>query len=187
VLAKTLQTFGEELAEQTPAPGGGAVSAVAVGMAAGLVGMGGRFSDDYLEEAFDLADKADVVRAHVLPLAQADAEAYEALLAARRIPRDDEDRDEAIAEAALEAARIPLEISAFAAEVGLMADRLASRGNPNLRGDVITAALIAAAAARACATLVRINLDESAEEFRQASEHSRAAEAAAGRALSSLL
>lgn len=184
MLEQSLATFVEEVSARTPAPGGGAVAAISVGMSASLVGMAARFSDEYFDAAYDLAEKADVLRDEVVQLAQADGEAYSELLRAYRIPRDDPGQDEAIAEAAQEAARIPLEISAYAGEVALLAARLADEGNPNLNGDAVAAALLASAAARACANLVRINLDDTAEEFGTAAGHARAAEAAAGRALS---
>ncbi len=152
-------------------------------MAAALVGMAARFSDKQLDMAHDLAEKADVLRGEVLPLAQADADAYAGLISAYRLPKDDPGRDDAIAEAAKEAARIPLEIAAYGAEIALLAARLAEEGNPNLNGDAAAAALLASAAARACANLVRINLDEGADEYGKAVEHAEAAESAAERAL----
>jgi formiminotetrahydrofolate cyclodeaminase len=186
VVEKSLTTFLEEVSARTPAPGGGAVSAVAVGMAAALVGMAARFSDRQLDAAHDLAEKADVTRAHVLPLAEADAKAYGELLAALRLPKDDPGREEAVATAARGASEVPLAIAAFGAEVALLAARLAEEGNPNLSGDAVTAALLASAAARACANLVRINLDEDAEEAVKARRHADAAEAAAERALAAV-
>jgi methenyltetrahydrofolate cyclohydrolase len=184
MVEKSLTTFLEEVAERTSAPGGGAVSAVAVGMAAALAAMAARFSDKQLDAAPDLADKADVVRAHVLPLAEADAEAYATLIAAYRLSKDDPERDAAVARAAAQAAAVPLEIAAYGAEIALLAARLAEEGNPNLKGDAVAAALLASAATRTCTNLVRINLDEGAEQYRKAHEHAEAAEAAAGRALS---
>jgi methenyltetrahydrofolate cyclohydrolase len=183
LIEKSLTTFLEEVAERTSAPGGGAVAAVVVGLAAALVAMAARFSDKQLAAAHDLAEKADVIRAEVLPLAQADAEAYAALMAAYRLPKDDPGRSEAIATAAEGAADVPLEISAFATETALLAARLAEEGNPNLKGDAVAAALLASAAARTAANLVRINLDESAERYAKATQHAAGAEAAATRAL----
>jgi formiminotetrahydrofolate cyclodeaminase len=183
MVEKSLTTFLEDVAARTSAPGGGAVSAVAVGMAASLVAMAARFSDKQLAAAHDLAEKADVIRTEVLPLAQADAEAYAALMAAYRLPKDDLGREEAIAAAAEEAADVPLEIAAFAAETALLAARVAEEGNPNLKGDAVAAALLASAAARTAANLVRINLDESAQKYEKAAGHARGAEEAADRAL----
>jgi len=183
VTEKTLTSFLNDVAERTSAPGGGAVSAVAVAMAAALVAMAARFSDKQLASAHDLAEKAEVVRAQVLPLAQADAEAYATLLEALRRPKDDPGRSEAVAAASKHAAAVPLEIATYASEVGLLAARLAEEGNPNLHGDAAAAALLASAAARAAANLVRVNLDEEAPAYGSALEHAEAAEAAVDRAV----
>ncbi|HEY7197324.1 MAG TPA: cyclodeaminase/cyclohydrolase family protein [Gaiellaceae bacterium] len=182
MLEKSLTRFLEEVAARTSAPGGGSVSAVAVGMAAALAAMAARFSDKRLDDAEDVAAQADAIRAEVLPLAQADADAYAAVLAAYRLPKDDPGRDEAVASASEDAAEIPLRIAEQAAAVGAIAARLAEEGNPNLNGDAIAAALLASAAAQACANLVRINLDESAELAAAAEGHAAAAAASAERA-----
>ena len=74
-----------------------------------------------------------------------------------------------------------------AAEVAELAADLAARGNPTLRGDAATAALLAEAAARAAANLVAINLAEGMEDERLDRAHglALAAGAAAKRALAS--
>ena len=53
-----------------------------------------------------------------------------------------------------------------AAEVARLASRLAREGNPNLRGDAVTAALLAESGARAAAALVRLNLADAPEDHR---------------------
>jgi formiminotetrahydrofolate cyclodeaminase len=113
-----------------------------------------------------------------MPLAEADAEAYGAVIAARGTP----DYDAALSRAA----DVPLTIAQAAADVGELAAELAARGNPNLRGDASTAALLAEAAARAAANLVEINLAEKNgdERVARARELASAAGAAAKRALS---
>ena len=57
-----------------------------------------------------------------------------------------------------EAIRIPLETAEVAAELAEIALGLARSGNPNLRGDAITAVLMSVAAAKAGAVLVVENL-----------------------------
>src|SRR5258708_9289982 len=61
-------------------------------------------------------------------------------------------------EALLAAAMVPLEIAAIGARVTALALRVAEGGNPNLRGDAVTGALLAAASARSAASLVEINV-----------------------------
>ena len=52
----------------------------------------------------------------------------------------------------------PLEIAALGAQVAGLAVRVAEAGNPNLRGDAVTGAVLAAASARSAASLVDINV-----------------------------
>jgi formiminotetrahydrofolate cyclodeaminase len=61
-------------------------------------------------------------------------------------------------QALLGAAMIPLEIAAIGARAAQMAARVAEAGNPNLRGDAVTGALLAAASARSAGCLVDINV-----------------------------
>ena len=56
------------------------------------------------------------------------------------------------------AADVPMRIIELGAQAAALAARLASDGNPNLRGDAAAAALLAEAGAPAAAVLVRINL-----------------------------
>ena len=93
-----------------------------------------------------------------MPLAQADAAAYGRVLDAYRIPRDDEERRRKIREALSDAADVPLSVAEVGAEVAGNAGQLAEAGNPNLRGDAVTATILARAAVHAAATLVEINV-----------------------------
>jgi formiminotetrahydrofolate cyclodeaminase len=154
-----LGSFLDMVASREPAPGGGASAAVAVALAAALCSMAARFSTDHLADARTIADKAEGLRGRVMPLARADAAAYGRVLDAYRTPRDDEEgRRRKIREALSEAADVPLSIAEIGAEVAGNAARLAEEGNPNLRGDAVTAAALAGAGVRAAVTLVEINV-----------------------------
>jgi formiminotetrahydrofolate cyclodeaminase len=150
--------FLDMVASREPAPGGGASAAVAVALAAALTAMAARFSADHLADAETIADRAEELRNRVMPLAQADAAAYGRVLDAYRTPRDDEKRRRRIREALSEAADVPLSIAEVGVEVAGNAARLVEEGNPNLRGDAVTAAALAKAGVRAAATLVEINV-----------------------------
>ena len=67
-------------------------------------------------------------------------------------------RRERIRDALHGAVIVPLEIAEAAAQVGQLATGVAAGGNPNLRGDAITAAYLAEASARSAAALVDINV-----------------------------
>ena len=154
-----LGRFVDMVASREPAPGGGASAAVAVALAAALTAMAARFSADHLADAETIADRAEELRNRVMPLAQADAAAYGRVLDAYRTPRDDEEkRRRRIREALSEAADVPLSIAEVGVEVAGNAARLVEEGNPNLRGDAVTAAALAKAGVRAAATLVEINV-----------------------------
>jgi methenyltetrahydrofolate cyclohydrolase len=153
-----LGRFVDMVASREPTPGGGASAAVAVALAAALTAMAARFSADHLADAETIADRAEELRNRVMPLAQADAAAYGRVLDAYRTPRDDEKRHRRIREALSEATDVPLSITEAGVEVAGNAARLVEEGNPNLRGDAVTAAALAKAGVRAAATLVEINV-----------------------------
>jgi methenyltetrahydrofolate cyclohydrolase len=159
-LGVPLGRFLELISAPGPAPGGGAAAAIAVALGASLCAMAARLSSAQLEaagqpgSAGEFAREAERLRDHAARLSEADAEAYGRVIEALRLP----DKPEALAAALAAAADVPLEVAGTASQVARLAARLAEQGNPNLRGDAITAALLAEAGARAAGALVEINL-----------------------------
>jgi formiminotetrahydrofolate cyclodeaminase len=145
-------SFLDSVAERTAAPGGGSVAAVVAAFAAALTEMAARYADER-----EAATRAGALRARFLELATEDAEAYGAVLGAKG-----EERQQALSRAA----DVPLELAESAVEVTELASRLAEEGNPSLRGDAMTAALLATAATKAAAHLVEINLEARPEDER---------------------
>ena len=146
--------FVERIAEPTPAPGGGSTAAIVVAMAAALVEMAARISQAW-EGAEDAAARARQLRDQALPLAQRDAEGYEAVL--RAAPAD---RPAALTGASA----VPLELAELSAEVAKLAAAVAESGKTSVRGDAAAGAMLAAAAARVAANLVAINLASHPDE-----------------------
>jgi methenyltetrahydrofolate cyclohydrolase len=140
-----LKDFLDAVPARTPAPGGGAVAAIAASLAAGLTAMAARFAPDEWEPRAGIVGRAEELRARVEPLADADAEAYGAFMAART----DENAERIIA--------IPFELTEVAAEIAELAALVAAEGNPNVTGDAAAGADLAAAASSVGARLVRIN------------------------------
>jgi formiminotetrahydrofolate cyclodeaminase len=157
-LDEPVRGFLDQLAARTPTPGGGGAAAVTGAMAAGLVAMAARFSATRLPGAGELADEADGLRRRLAQLADMDARAYTAVLEAFRLPAEDAQREARRREALRGAALVPLEIAGIGARVAAMAAQVAEAGNPNLRGDAVTGAVLAAASARSAACLVDINV-----------------------------
>ena len=160
-LEASLGRFLDLVAAREPAPGGGAAAAVTAALAAGLVGMAARFSQSQLPDAADRVERADRLRTEVARLGQRDAEAYQNVLAAYRLPKepDPQARRQQIHRSLERAAQVPLQVAEISAQVAVEAAELAVRGNPNLRGDALAAVFLADAAARSAAGLVRLNAE----------------------------
>jgi formiminotetrahydrofolate cyclodeaminase len=183
-LAQELGDFIDLVASREAAPGGGAVAAVTISLAAGLVGMAARLSERQIPGSASLVTEAQRVRRRSERLADEDAAAYRRVLAAYSAARSDATPNarEDIAAALDGAARVPLEMASLAAETAVLGVRLALEGNPRLRGDATTAVLLAEAAARSAAHLVRLDVDEGDGDpalVRQAGRHVQTASVAA--------
>ncbi len=131
----SLKEFLDAVPARTPAPGGGAVAAIATSLAAGLTAMAARFAPEDWERRAQVVGRAEELRARVEPLADADADAYGAYMASPS------------AEATERIIEIPLEITEIAAETAELAHLVARDGNPTVSGDAAAGAQLAAAAA----------------------------------------
>jgi formiminotetrahydrofolate cyclodeaminase len=187
LLDSPLRDFLDLLASEGPGPGGGSAAAITVAMAAGIVARVARSSLGLWPEARGAVGQAEAFRARVAPLAQTDAEAYiEALDALRRREELEERyRDQTLRAALDRAAEIPVRITEAGSDLACLAALLVENGNPEVRADAATAAVLAGAGARAAAKLVETNLGATDDDPRV--RHVRTlvavAEEAAGRAL----
>ena len=160
-LDQPLERFLDLVSARQPAPGGGAVSAVTVAAAAGLAAMAARFSGSQIAGTAEIAEQADQLRHRAMRLADEDAGAYTAVLAAYALPRepDPAGRTARIRLALHKAAEVPADLAGVAAQVAELGLLVAKEGNQNLRGDAVTAIVLAEAAARAAAVLVGVNAE----------------------------
>ena len=183
LLDSTLRDFLDSLAENGPAPGGGATAALVVAMSAGLVAMVARESQGYWDETGGVIGQAETFRARMAPLAQSNAEAYEEALDAlrRREELEERYRDQQLRDALERAAEIPMQIAEAGCDLADLAAQLVERGNPEVRADAAVAAGLAEAGTRAAAKLGAINLVAAGGDGRAAQAEAfveRAAEAA---------
>jgi formiminotetrahydrofolate cyclodeaminase len=161
---QSLHDVLDAVAAQRPAPGGGSSAAWAGALGAGLVEMAASFTLARPKYAGvhhrmgDVRREAKTLRRRLLELAEADAEAYEPVLAALRLPARHPLRDRRLEEAQSTAAEVPLEAAEASAVVAELAAEAARVGNEHLTGDAVTGALLAEAGCRAAARLVEINL-----------------------------
>ena len=148
-------------------PGGGSVAASAGALAAALTRMvagltAGR--PKYAGVAAEMeraAARASALASELTELVRRDADAFDAVSAAYKLPRATADaaslRQAAIERAMLPATQSPLEIARAAAEVAELAAMVAERGNRNAVADAAVAVVVAEAACRAAALTVRVN------------------------------
>lgn len=175
---QTVEEWLDALASDAPAPGGGAAAAMNAAVGAALVSMvcnltiGKRRYADHEQTMTAALERATTLRADALRLASEDAEAFEAVTAAYKLPKatdsEKDARTAAIQSALLGAADVPLRTAELAAEVVELAGRILDGANVNVLSDVAVAASSARAALEAATINVEINLAAMANPTRRA-------------------
>jgi len=155
-------------ASDAPTPGGGSAAALAGAMGAALAEMVASLTlskEKYAashEAVRPIAGLARRTRQELQRLAHEDSEAYDALVAARRLPKDTPDQEKVrtrkTSEANRLAAEVPMRTARSAARLLAAMPELAKKGNPNAASDAGAAALLLEAAAHAALLNVAINL-----------------------------
>ena len=162
-----VREFLDQVTSPAPTPGGGSVAAVATAAAAGLLAKVARASKGGWSAALGVAAQAEALRDRAAPLAQLDADEYEAALRVRGTAEEPgERRDYNVGRAYARAAAPPERIVETAADVAALASVVADNCDPALRADAVTAGLLAAACAAAGAELVAVNLTAAAGDER---------------------
>ncbi len=165
----TQSDFLDDLAAATPAPGGGCAAAYAGAMGAGLVAMmagltaGRKKYAAFDEQARAILTEAETLRADLTAAVDEDAAAFEAVMAAFKLPKDSETqaalRQTEIEKATLHAARVPLKVAGMAARVIELAVQIVAAGNLNAISDGASGAAMARAALTAAGYNARININ----------------------------
>jgi len=160
--------FLDDLAASTPTPGGGSAAAFTAAEAAALAAMVARLTigkKKYAEveaEMMQLVEKADALRKELTSAIEEDAQAFEAVMQALKLPKETDEqaqtRQTAIETANLRAARVPLKTAGMALEVMHLAASAGLRGNSNAVTDAWSAAMLAYASISCAGANVRINL-----------------------------
>ena len=166
----TVIGFAEETASESPAPGGGSVSAVAGTLGAALGTMVANLSahkrgwDERWEEFSDWAATGKTIYQDLLELVDLDTDAFNAVMAAYRLPKrteaDQERRHEAIQQVARQAMEVPLAVMEKAFQSMTLLKAMAENGNPASVSDAGVGALCARTAVRGAFLNVRINSTE---------------------------
>jgi len=163
-----LDAFLGALSSDAPTPGGGTAAAAAGAMGSALAQMVSALtlSKEKYAAAHDavrpIREAAETARAEFLALAREDSEAYDDVVAARRLPKDTDEqkaaRAERIARANRRAAEVPMQTARAAVRLLAALPDLVEKGNPNAASDVGAAALLLDACAEGALLNVGINL-----------------------------
>lgn len=163
----TLTNFANETARETPAPGGGSVSAYMGALGAALGTMVANLSshkpgwDDRCEEFSNHAETGMAIEQELLHLVDEDTEAFNKIMAAFGMPKASEEdkrlRAEAIERATLFAAQVPLQTMKASMKVFALCKAMVKTGNPNSVSDAGVGALAARAAVIGAGLNVKIN------------------------------
>ena len=163
----TVKGFAHETSRESPAPGGGTISAYMGALGAALGTMVANLSshkpgwDDQWEKFSQWADKGQELMAELLHLVDEDTEAFNRIMAAFGLPKKtDEDkaaRSQAIQEATLYATEVPLHTMQASFRAFDICRAMAEEGNPNSVSDAGVGALAARAAVLGAGLNVKIN------------------------------
>lgn len=163
----TVKEFANETARESPAPGGGSVSAYMGAMGAALGTMVANLSshkpgwDERWEEFARYAEQGMAIQEELLHLVDEDTEAFNRIMAAFGMPKGNEEekrlRSAAIQEATLFAAQVPLQTMKVAMRVFPLCRAMVEKGNPNSVSDAGVGTLAARAAVLGAGMNVKIN------------------------------
>lgn len=158
--------FLGQLAEGTPAPGGGAAAALAGSCAAALVSMVAHLSPledgERRAQLEQVLDRAGALRIRLAEEVDRDAAAYSAVIEAGRFPHatatETEIRSVALRAAWRHAIQVPLDMARECLEVMVAARFLVENGNPRVRADATAGLYLASAAMRIALLNIDANL-----------------------------
>ena len=157
------------IASSEPTPGGGSVAALALAHAHSLAMMVARLTEgkkkwaDGHETAQSVISESQAGLAESLRLAEIDAEAFESVMSAYRLPRETEEekeiRKKSIRDATIGAAEAPLATASSARRLLSSLERLCESCNENALTDLASSSELCLSAVKIAAMNVRINLD----------------------------
>lgn len=163
----TITGFANETASESPAPGGGSISAYMGALGASLATMVANLSahkagwDDRWEEFSNWAEKGRRLVDNLLILVDEDTEAFNRIMAVFSMPKNTPEekmaRSLALEEATLYATQVPLKTMKTAYEAFDIIEAMAKDGNPNSISDAGVGALAARAAVLGAQLNVKIN------------------------------
>lgn len=167
LVSMSLLEFADETASESPAPGGGSISAYLGSLGASLATMVANLSshkkgwDDRWEEFSNWAEKGQYFKDELNKMVDLDTKAFNKIMTAFGLPKTTEEekqmRAAAIADATRFAIEVPYKVMSLAFESMQVIKAMAEIGNPNSVSDAGVAALCARSAVMGAYMNVRIN------------------------------
>ena len=170
----SVKEFIDKVTGNDPVPGGGSVSALNGSLAASLAAMvanltvGRKKYAEVNDEMEQISARMTEQSTKLLADVDRDAEAYDRVFAAFKLPKETDEekavRKEAIQRETKYAAEVPMEVARTASELLPMIDAAARRGNSNAVTDATVAMMCARTAVIGALLNVRINLTSITDE-----------------------
>ena len=168
LIDKKLSNFLDELASNSPTPGGGSVAALAGALGAALISMVGNLTvgkkkyEDVEEDIKKIISSSEKLRYELSQLIEEDVKVFNNFMATYKMPKETEDekkvRTEKIQEALIKAAKVPLRVAYKCLDILNLSKEVAEKGNANVASDAGVAVLMAEAALESAILNVKINL-----------------------------
>lgn len=170
----TIRQFTYETASESPAPGGGSISAAVGALGAALGSMVANLSahkrgwDDRWEEFSAFAETGKGAYEQLLKMVDADTQAFNGVMDAFGLPKESPDQKEvrktAIQNATLQAIEVPFRVMNIASDAMGLLEKMAKIGNPNSASDVAVGALCLRTAVAGANLNVKINAVELSDQ-----------------------
>jgi formiminotetrahydrofolate cyclodeaminase len=165
----TIEEFLNETASDSPAPGGGSVSALVGALGAALSSMVGELSvgkeanDDIKTEIINYMNECRSLMNGLKESIDKDTDAFNAVMAAFRMPKGTEEekskRSKEIQSAIKNAAEVPYNTAVLCLRVMDIATKMLKKGNKNAASDAAVSGLLGYAALNGALYNVKINLN----------------------------
>ena len=182
----TVAGFIDELASDSPAPGGGSVSALNGAIAAALTSMVGNLTigkkkyADVEEEMREIVSRVSEIQKELLDAVDKDSDAFNVVFAAFKWPKETEEEKDArsaeIQRGTKIAADVPMRVAEKAAELMPLIEKVIMEGNQNSITDACCAMMACRYAVIGALLNVRINLGSIKDETFVKEHADRAAE-----------
>ncbi|MCK4308463.1 MAG: cyclodeaminase/cyclohydrolase family protein [Candidatus Atribacteria bacterium] len=168
LIDKKVSNFLDELASNSPTPGGGSVAALAGTLGAALISMVGNLTvgkkkyEDVEEDIKKIISSSEKLRYELSQLIEEDVKVFNNFMATYKMPKETEDekaiRAKKIQESLIKAAKVPLKVAYKCLDILSLSKEVAEKGNINVVSDAGVAVLMAEAALESAILNVKINL-----------------------------